>query len=269
MIDRILQSLDESAQSGGGRHSVRPISLELAIEMKKQENGKREEFENAILELGCKSSPFSAPPNGLSHYQVTLLLSMAAEMKLVTFNDVVAGNFHRLNHFPKSNAVDVEEIKNHCLKFLRVTSYDNESFWVDLLQSEHTDLSQKSIAAVMLCSSHANLVIDQFDVLFSDANAQRSALAWNIYSKVDAESYFVECISDTMSFSNPERFLESLNFADPSGTARSRFEEWIREYNSEIYTPQHVVPRDGKWGVRKSGSDKVTKTFDTQREAID
>ena len=32
---------------------------------------------------------------------------------------------------------------------------------------------------------------------------------------------------------------------------------------------QHVVPRDGKWGVRKTGSDKVTKTFDTQREAID
>ena len=31
---------------------------------------------------------------------------------------------------------------------------------------------------------------------------------------------------------------------------------------------QHVVPRDGKWGVRKSGSDKVTKKFDTQREAI-
>jgi len=32
---------------------------------------------------------------------------------------------------------------------------------------------------------------------------------------------------------------------------------------------QHVVPRDGKWGVRKAGSDKVTKTFDTQQEAID
>ncbi|WP_171171826.1 DUF2188 domain-containing protein [Ruegeria sp. HKCCA0370] len=31
---------------------------------------------------------------------------------------------------------------------------------------------------------------------------------------------------------------------------------------------QHVVPRDGKWGVRKAGSDKVTRTFDTQREAI-
>lgn len=31
---------------------------------------------------------------------------------------------------------------------------------------------------------------------------------------------------------------------------------------------QHVVPRDGKWSVRKSGSDKATQTFETQREAI-
>ena len=31
---------------------------------------------------------------------------------------------------------------------------------------------------------------------------------------------------------------------------------------------QHVVPRDGKWAVRKSGSDRVTRTFETQREAV-
>lgn len=31
---------------------------------------------------------------------------------------------------------------------------------------------------------------------------------------------------------------------------------------------QHVVPRDGKWSVRKAGSDRVTQTFETQREAI-
>lgn len=31
---------------------------------------------------------------------------------------------------------------------------------------------------------------------------------------------------------------------------------------------QHVVPRDGKWAVRRTGSDRVTKKFDTQREAI-
>ena len=32
---------------------------------------------------------------------------------------------------------------------------------------------------------------------------------------------------------------------------------------------QHVVPRDNKWAVRKSGSDRVTRMFDTQREAIE
>lgn len=31
---------------------------------------------------------------------------------------------------------------------------------------------------------------------------------------------------------------------------------------------QHVVPRDGRWSVRKAGSDRATRTFDTQREAI-
>lgn len=32
---------------------------------------------------------------------------------------------------------------------------------------------------------------------------------------------------------------------------------------------QHVVPRDGKWSVRRTGSDRVTRTYTTQREAID
>jgi hypothetical protein len=31
---------------------------------------------------------------------------------------------------------------------------------------------------------------------------------------------------------------------------------------------QHVVPRDGKWAVRKAGSDRVTRVFETQREAV-
>lgn len=31
---------------------------------------------------------------------------------------------------------------------------------------------------------------------------------------------------------------------------------------------QHVVPRDGKWSVRKAGSARTTSTYDTQREAI-
>ena len=32
---------------------------------------------------------------------------------------------------------------------------------------------------------------------------------------------------------------------------------------------QHVVPRNGKWAVRKSGSYRVSRYFNTQSEAID
>ena len=32
---------------------------------------------------------------------------------------------------------------------------------------------------------------------------------------------------------------------------------------------QHIVPRDGKWAVRKSGSNRVTRLFGTQREALE
>lgn len=32
---------------------------------------------------------------------------------------------------------------------------------------------------------------------------------------------------------------------------------------------QHVVPNRGKWSVRKAGSSKASKTFDTQKEAIE
>ncbi|MFJ5438077.1 DUF2188 domain-containing protein [Pectobacterium brasiliense] len=32
---------------------------------------------------------------------------------------------------------------------------------------------------------------------------------------------------------------------------------------------QHVVPHNGEWAVRGEGNDRVTKTFDTQHEAID
>lgn len=31
---------------------------------------------------------------------------------------------------------------------------------------------------------------------------------------------------------------------------------------------QHVVPHNGKWGVRGAGNSKVTKTANTQKEAI-
>lgn len=32
---------------------------------------------------------------------------------------------------------------------------------------------------------------------------------------------------------------------------------------------QHVAPHDDKWAVRGAGNGKVTKQFDTQREAIE
>ena len=32
---------------------------------------------------------------------------------------------------------------------------------------------------------------------------------------------------------------------------------------------QHVVPHDDKWAVRGAGNGKVTKEFNTQREAIE
>ena len=32
---------------------------------------------------------------------------------------------------------------------------------------------------------------------------------------------------------------------------------------------QHVVPRDGKWAVRKEGAERVTRRYNTQGEAID
>jgi hypothetical protein len=31
---------------------------------------------------------------------------------------------------------------------------------------------------------------------------------------------------------------------------------------------QHVVPRDGHWVVRRTGSDRATRTFETQNDAI-
>lgn len=32
---------------------------------------------------------------------------------------------------------------------------------------------------------------------------------------------------------------------------------------------QHVVPRGNRWAVRKAGAERVTRHFDTQREAIE
>lgn len=32
---------------------------------------------------------------------------------------------------------------------------------------------------------------------------------------------------------------------------------------------QHVVPNNGKWGVRGEGNSRITSTHDTQQQAID
>jgi hypothetical protein len=34
-------------------------------------------------------------------------------------------------------------------------------------------------------------------------------------------------------------------------------------------TNQHIVPHDGGWAVRGAGNQKVTRQFETQREAIE
>ena len=36
----------------------------------------------------------------------------------------------------------------------------------------------------------------------------------------------------------------------------------------ERQTPQHVVPRNGQWAVRREGSTRDTKRFETQEAAI-
>ncbi len=33
-------------------------------------------------------------------------------------------------------------------------------------------------------------------------------------------------------------------------------------------TTQHVIPHNGGWAVKKGGASKVSKTFDTQVEAV-
>ena len=32
---------------------------------------------------------------------------------------------------------------------------------------------------------------------------------------------------------------------------------------------QHVAPQEGRWTVRRAGSNRATRKFDTQREAIE
>lgn len=43
--------------------------------------------------------------------------------------------------------------------------------------------------------------------------------------------------------------------------------EVVKKY-VKAASSQHVVPSNGEWSVKKSNSDRATKNFDTQREAI-
>ena len=43
----------------------------------------------------------------------------------------------------------------------------------------------------------------------------------------------------------------------------------IQEGNAMDRKAQHVVRRGNKWAVRKTGSARVTRKFDSQEEAID
>ena len=154
-------------------------------------------------------------------------------MELTAFGDVVAANLLLLKQSSDSDTVSAQEIKKFCTKFFRVIHYENASFWVDILQSEHSDLPQKSIAAEVLCDSHSELVSSQFNLLFSDENPQRGGLAWNIYSKVDPKSCFVKHLVDREVTEDVGLFLDSIDVADPSGTARSEFEKWIGMQKAE------------------------------------
>lgn len=233
MIEKILQSLEENAQSGGGRHSVRPLSLELAIEMKNASQADREDFEDALCQLGHASTPFTAPPNGLSPYQVTMLIGMGLELGLSEFGDIVAANLLLLGRSPNSHTIATREIRNFCVKFLRSIGYDNENFWIDLFQSDNSDITIKSVAAEMLCESRPDLVFSQFELIFSDKNPQSSALAWNIYSRIDAGSCFAETLASAENAANLELFLAAIDLADPSGAARSEIQNWIRVSGAE------------------------------------
>lgn len=42
----------------------------------------------------------------------------------------------------------------------------------------------------------------------------------------------------------------------------------VKKYVKAANSNQHVVPKNGSWAVKKESSDRVTKIFDTQKEAI-
>ena len=42
----------------------------------------------------------------------------------------------------------------------------------------------------------------------------------------------------------------------------------LKFIQSDMGRNQHVVPHNGQWGLRGAGNSRVTRTFGTQREAI-
>lgn len=43
----------------------------------------------------------------------------------------------------------------------------------------------------------------------------------------------------------------------------------VKAYVNAIKEGQHVLPSDGAWKVKKSGSEKASRIFDNQQEAIE
>ncbi len=48
----------------------------------------------------------------------------------------------------------------------------------------------------------------------------------------------------------------------------SKGRDVVKKYVNAARSSQHVVPSNGEWAIKKSNSDRVTKVFDAQREAI-
>ena len=48
----------------------------------------------------------------------------------------------------------------------------------------------------------------------------------------------------------------------------SKGHDVVKKYVDAARSAQHVVPSNGEWAVKKENSDRITKIFDSQREAI-
>jgi len=48
----------------------------------------------------------------------------------------------------------------------------------------------------------------------------------------------------------------------------SKGRDVVKKYVKAATAQQHVVPSNGEWAIKKSNSDRATKVFNSQREAI-